>query len=67
MKDKLLTAAKLLVCNTLQTSNSFTRSDTAVVIDNGPHLIHVCKTSLPVGIGCSAFPFYTLKNVNAIT
>ena len=50
---------------TLQTSNSFARSDTGVVIDSEPHLSGTCKTSLlsaPLAVhvhtGCSAFQFY---------
>ena len=46
--------------------NSFTRSDTGVVIDSEPQLSRTCKTSLlfaPLAVcvntGCSAFPFYT--------
>ena len=62
-----LTAAKLTcLYNTLQTLNSFARSDTGVVIDSKPHLNHMCKTSLlfaPLAVrvqtGCSADPFYT--------
>ena len=49
----------------LQTSNSFARCDTGVVIDGEPHPSRTCKTSFlfaPVGCrvhtGCSAFPFY---------
>ena len=33
-------------CDTLQTSNSFVRSDTGVVIDSEPHLSRTCKTNL---------------------
>ena len=62
-----LTAAKLTcLCNSLQTSNSFARCDTGVVIDSKRHLSWMCKTSFlfaPFGCvitGYSAFPFYTL-------
>ena len=62
-----LTAAKLTCpCNTLRALNSFTRSDTGVVIDSEPHPSRRCKTCLmfaPLAVrfhaGCSAFPFYT--------
>ena len=41
-----LTAAKLTCpCNALQTSNSFARSETGVVIDSEPHLSRTCNTS----------------------
>ena len=50
----------------LQTSNSFARSDTGVVIDSKLDLSRRCKTSLlfaqfvvRVQAGCSAFSFYT--------
>ena len=62
-----LKAAKLTCpCNTLRTPNSFTRSDTGVIIDSEPHPSRTCKTSLlfaPLAVrvqaGCSALPFYT--------
>ena len=63
-----------LPCNMLRTSNSFARSDTGVVSDSQPHLIHMCKTSLvfaPLAVGdytgSSAFLFYSKKNVTTIT
>ena len=70
-----LTAAKLTCpCNTLQTSNSFARSDTGVVIYSEPHPSRTFKTSflfaplaVSVQAGCSAFTFYKLhsdKTVN---
>ena len=41
-----LTAAELTCpCNSLRTSNSFTRCDTGVVIDSEAHLSCTCKTS----------------------
>ena len=41
-----LTFSKLTwPCNSLQTSNSFARSDTGVVIDSEPHLSCTCKTN----------------------
>ena len=49
-----------------QTSNSFARKDTGVVIDSEPHLSRNCKTSFlfaPLAVrvhtSCLAFPFYT--------
>ena len=41
-------------------SNSFTRSDTGVVIDSEPL---VCSIGCRVQAGCSAFPFYTLTKL----
>ena len=50
----------------LQYSSNSARSDTGVVIDSEPDLIHMCQTSLlvaPLAVrvhtGCSTFPFYT--------
>ena len=61
------TVAKLTCpCNKLQTSISFTRSDTGAVMDSEPHLSCTYKTSVlfePLAVcvqaGCSAIPFYT--------
>ena len=75
MTKNSLTAAKLTCpCNTHRTEVTLT----SVVIDSEPHLSRTCKTSLlfaPLAVrvytGCSAFPFYTLrdslKTVNTIT
>ena len=56
----------IFLCNTIRTTNSFTRSEIGVVIDSKQYLIHMCKASLvfaPLAVcvqtGCSAFPFYT--------
>ena len=51
-----LTAAKLTCpCNMFRTLNSFTRSDTDVVIDSEPHLSRTCKTSLLFAPSAVAF------------
>ena len=49
-----------------ETSNSFARNDTGVVIDNETHLSRTCKSTplfsplaVRVQAGCFAFPFYT--------
>ena len=63
-----LTAGKLTCpCNMVQTSSSFTRSDTSIMIDSEPHPSHTCKSSflfsalaVRVQAGCSAFSFYTM-------
>ena len=67
LMNYIKTAAKLTCpCNTFQTSNSFARSDTGVVIDSEPNQSCMSKRSLlfaPLAVrvlaGCSAFPFYT--------
>ena len=45
-------------CNTLQTSNSFARSDTGVVIDSKPHLIaHAKQASCLLTLALPLFRF----------
>ena len=47
MEDiNMIDSLQVSPCNMLQTSNSFARSDTVVVVVSEPHLICTCKTSI---------------------
>ena len=52
MNDTTLIAKLSCPCKTLQTSSSFTKSDTGIVIDRGPHRVARAKKPLVSSIGC---------------
>ena len=63
-----LTAAKLTCsCNTLQTPNSFTRSDSCLVVDGEPHPSSTCKMSLLFAPLAVPLFHFTLRLTQSVT